>query len=76
MKKVQIIDNDCFYDDKKYPWVKNNYPIIYQEVSYHDSYSTSSWYDISDEAFTEYQAYFEDMKMRGIFKSDATVTVI
>ena len=36
------------------------YPILYQEVLEHDKTSTSSWYDLTKEAYDQYKLYIND----------------
>jgi hypothetical protein len=55
MHNVQIIDN---YTIKSY---KPEYPKFYEEVLAHDKISSSSWYELSDEAYEEYLAYDHEL---------------
>lgn len=57
-QSVQMVNDN--YDVKHNPKVKELYPTLYEEVVAHDRISVSSWYDLSDEAFEEYQAYREN----------------
>ena len=47
---VQIMYND---DVKKL--AKERYPHLYKEVMEHDSYSKSSWYELTKPAYEEYK---------------------
>lgn len=58
MKRVQMVFDN--YDIKQNPDVVKKYPLLYKEVQEHDRISTSSWYTLSDSAYTEYLAYFSD----------------
>lgn len=48
------------YDIIHNPNVKTKYPTLYKEVLEHDKVSTSSWYDLSSEAYKEFQEYIQD----------------
>lgn len=37
--------------------IKKRYPILFLEVLEHDKSIRSSWYELSDEAYQEYQKY-------------------
>lgn len=39
---------------------KQRYPKLYDEVVEHDRLVSSSWYDLSDEAYEEYNQWVED----------------
>jgi len=71
MKHVQIIDNDCIHD-----YAKEKYPTLYAEVREHDGRSSSSWYDLSEEAFKEYEVYHQELKSRGIFRENAKINCL
>lgn len=43
--------------------VKEKYPTLYLEVYLHDKISTSSWYDLSDKAYAEYNEYINDKEI-------------
>lgn len=62
---VQMVNDN--YDVKHNPKVRELYPILYEEVRAHDRVSASSWYDLSDEAFEEYQAYRENKDIGYIY---------
>jgi hypothetical protein len=55
---VQMVNDN--YDIIHNPKVKEKYPKLYQEVIEHDRISTSSWYDLTDEAHQEYAEYSQD----------------
>lgn len=55
---VQMVNDN--YDVIHNPNVKAKYPILYAEIIEHDKSSTSSWYDLSDEAYAEYLCYIDD----------------
>lgn len=55
MNSVQMVNDN--YDIKNNPKVRRLYPTLYAEVIAHDKDLFSSWYDLSNEAFEEYQAY-------------------
>ncbi len=55
---VQMVHDN--YDVIHNPNVKQKYPTLYKEVMEHDHVSTSSWYDLTTEAYKEYQRYIED----------------
>ena len=38
------------------------YPHLFAEVSAHDHYTRSSWYDLSNEAYAEYEKYIENRR--------------
>ena len=40
--------------------VKEKYPTLYKEVLEHDKVSTSSWYGLTEKAYTEFQEYIQD----------------
>ena len=48
------------YDITHNPNVKVKYPTLYKEVVEHDKVSTSSWYDLSFGAYSEFQEYIQD----------------
>ena len=48
------------YDILHNPEVKKKYPKLYTEVLEHDKISTSSWYDLTEKAYVEFQAYIQD----------------
>jgi hypothetical protein len=58
MKDVQIIDNYSLFWKSEF---KNRYPRLSQEVKEHDRITSSSWYHLSDEAFSECMEYFKDL---------------
>ena len=45
------------YDILHNPLVKEQYPVLYDEVYKHDKISHSSWYHLSREAYKELQEY-------------------
>ena len=56
MHSVQIIDN--YSITNKYPYeIKIAYPNLFKEVLKHDKITSSSWYDLSDAAFAEYDRF-------------------
>ena len=55
---VQMVNDN--YDIIHNPKVKEKYPELYQEVIEHDKISSSSWYNLTDEAYKEYQEYAQD----------------
>lgn len=58
MNHVQMVNDN--YDVIHNPKVKEKYPTLYKEVVEHDRVSTSSWYELSDTAYKEYQEYIND----------------
>ncbi len=54
LKKVQIIDNGAVHK------VSDKYPTLAREVIAHDKYSSSSWYGLSDVAYTEYLEFIKE----------------
>ena len=40
--------------------MRKKYPKLYEEVLKHDKLVTSSWYDLTERAFKEYQRYCKD----------------
>lgn len=40
--------------------VRELYPKLFSEVLEHDKVSRSSWYDLSDEAYAEYEEYIDN----------------
>ena len=54
-KDVQITHDN--YDILHNPRVKKLYPNLYKEVFEHDKISNSSWYELSSEAYEEYERY-------------------
>ena len=58
MNHVQMVNDN--YDVIHNPKVKEKYPLLYKEVVEHDKVSTSSWYELSDAAYKEYQEYIND----------------
>lgn len=58
MNHVQMVNDN--YDVIHNPKVKEKYPTLYKEVVEHDRVSTSSWYELSDRAYWEYQQYLND----------------
>lgn len=58
MNHVQMVNDN--YDVIHNPKVKEKYPTLYKEVVEHDRVSTSSWYELSDTAYKEYQKYIND----------------
>lgn len=58
MNHVQMVNDN--YDVIHNQKVKEKYPTLYKEVIAHDKISTSSWYDLSDTAYLEYQQYLND----------------
>jgi hypothetical protein len=58
MKSIQILQDN--YDIKNNPKVRELYPYLYGEVKEHDLISFSSWYDLSDEAYKEFQVYLDN----------------
>lgn len=57
MQHVQIVNN---YDITRNEAVRKKYPKLYEEVLKHDKLVTSSWYDLTERAFKEYQRYCKD----------------
>ena len=57
MQHIQIVNN---YDITRNEWVRKKYPKLYEEVLKHDKLVTSSWYDLTERAFKEYQKYCKD----------------
>ena len=55
---VQIVVDH--YDICHNPNVKIKYPQLYKEVIEHDKFVTSSWYDLSKQAYEEYLLYVDD----------------
>ena len=53
--QVQIVSDN--YDILKNPNVKTLYPNLYKEIYEHDKLTNSSWYDLSQIAYQEYQSY-------------------
>lgn len=45
------------YDILHNPHVKKMYPNLYKEIFEHDKISNSSWYELSSEAYEEYERY-------------------
>ena len=58
MNQVQMVNDN--YDVIHNQKVKEKYPTLYKEVVEHDKVSTSSWYELSDNAYKEYQEYIND----------------
>lgn len=58
MNHVQMVNDN--YDVIHNQKVKEKYPTLYKEVVEHDRVSTSSWYELSDKAYEEYQEYIND----------------
>lgn len=58
MNHVQMVNDN--YDVIRNQKVKEKYPTLYKEVIEHDRVSTSSWYELSDNAYEEYQKYIND----------------
>lgn len=58
MNHVQMVNDN--YDIIHNSEVKEKYPLLYKEVINHDKVSTSSWYDLSAEAYKEYCQYIND----------------
>lgn len=58
MNHVQMVNDN--YDVIHNQKVKEKYPTLYKEVVEHDKVSTSSWYELSDNAYKEYQEYIND----------------
>ena len=52
MNHVQMVNDN--YDVIHNPKVKEKYPTLYKEVI------SSSWYELSDAAYKEYQEYIND----------------
>ena len=72
-KYVEVIKKKFMQDEKKtyhiqmindnYDIIHNyqyKYPVLYAEICAHDKLSHSSWYDLTEQAYQEYQAYFKD----------------
>lgn len=58
--QVQMINNNYYIlNDRQ---AKQKYPHLYAEVLSHDKVCTSSWYDLTDKAFAEYQKWLESRK--------------
>jgi hypothetical protein len=51
-KSVQIVRNGIVIDH-----AEKRYPHLYNEVYAHDKISSSSWYDLSPEAYNEYKKF-------------------
>jgi hypothetical protein len=51
-KSVQIVRNNRVKDH-----AEKRYPHLYSEVLDHDKYSSSSWYNLSPEAYDEYKRF-------------------
>lgn len=59
--KTHAIQLRCdFYDIINNPKVKELYPNLYHEVLQQTKQSTSSWYELSEKAAVEYQAYYNN----------------
>jgi hypothetical protein len=59
MKDVQIIDNYSI-TNKSYLRCKSRYPTLYREILKHDKVTSSSWYKLSDKAYSEYINYWRE----------------
>lgn len=58
---IQIaIDN---YDILHNAKVKEKYPTLYNEVYEHDKVTRSSWYDLSEKGYKEFQEYLKDVNI-------------
>ena len=58
LQHVQIARDN--YDITHNTKVKEKYPALYKEVLEHDKISTSSWYDLTPNAYAEFQIYIKD----------------
>lgn len=58
MYHKQIVRDN--YDIIHNPNVKEKYPTLYKEVWEHDKITTSSWYDLTEKAYMEFQEYIQD----------------
>jgi hypothetical protein len=56
MRSVQIINNYAI-TNKSSEEIKLAYPNLFKEVLEHDKITSSSWYDLSDAAFAEYDRF-------------------
>jgi hypothetical protein len=65
MPSIQIIDNYSI-TNKNPNEMKLVYPHLFKEVQKHDKVTSSSWYELSEVAFGEYEKW----KKRGLRKSD------
>jgi hypothetical protein len=59
MPSVQIIDNHSIKNRSSLN-CKKRYPALYREVLEQDRVSTSSWYTLSDKAYSEYRRYWRE----------------
>jgi hypothetical protein len=59
MPNVQIIDNYSIIN-KSYLKVKDRFPALYREVLTHDKVTSSSWYELSDKAYSQYTKYWRE----------------
>lgn len=55
---IQIAKDN--YDILHNHFVKEKYPLLYEEIKSHDKISTSSWYDLTAGAYAEYKEYIKD----------------
>ena len=55
---VQIVRDN--YDILNNEAVKKKYPNLYKDVKEHDSEGWSSWYDLTEKAYEEYNKYLKD----------------
>ena len=62
---VQMISDN--YDVKHNPKVKEKYPHLYEEVVFHDLISNGSWYNLTEEAYREYQDYRVDKEIGYVY---------
>lgn len=63
MSKFELLPQQIVrdnYDIVNNPKVKEKYPTLYREVLEHDRVNTSSWYDLTPKAYTEFQEYSQD----------------
>lgn len=58
MEHIQMVNDN--YDIIHNPCVKGKYPNLYKEVIDHDKVSNSSWYDLTEIAYKEYNEYIND----------------
>jgi hypothetical protein len=56
MPHVQIIDNYSITNKPCFN-CKGRYPSLYHEVFAHDKVTSSSWYDLTEDAYAEYQQW-------------------
>jgi hypothetical protein len=59
-KSVQIIRNDLIHDH-----AEKRYPHLYNEVMRQDKVCSSSWYNLTPEAFEEYKRFRRSVWYKG-----------